>query len=185
MYDCRSFFFLNRHRHNMLFIVPPHNSQRIDDKTDTTNITTTTTTTHTSHTPHTPHRTTPHGTTQHHTAHSTRHTHTRHVPTHTNTHQQTHHTSCRTSFAFLRIHDKLLICFWRRAFATPRPLPSSLPLFLLLSPSFLPSNTPHTPTHFRNIAICDPATHLNATEHISVSSVGTSPLYFKWHEVCT
>ena len=68
----------------------------------------------------------------------------------------------------------------------------TLPLSLLflpplppppLPPSSLLPPLPHT-TH-QNKGHCDPVTHLHATEHLSISSAGTSPLYFKWHEVCT
>ena len=84
--------------------------------------------------------------------------------THTNTYQQTHRTSFPTSVVLLGIHDKLLVAYQRRAFTTrPPSLPSSLPL------------------HLHNIASCDPATHSNATEHLSIFSANSSPLLW----VCT
>ena len=71
------------------------NSQCIDDKIDTTNNTTTTTYLTTTDNP------------QHHKT----------TAPHTNTYQQKKHTSFPSLVVFLRIHDELLIAFWRRAFA--------------------------------------------------------------------
>ena len=101
-----------------------------------------------------------------------------HTTPRTSTFQQTNHTSFPTSVVLLRIRDQLLIALWRRAIATPQQRHNTTPpphLPSLLSPS----------SSLRIMANCDPATHFNATEHLSISSACSSPLYFKWHEVCT
>ena len=43
-------------------------------------------------------------------------------------------------------------------------------------------NAQHTTHHttYHNVANSGPTTHFNASKHLSFSSEGTSPLYFKW-----